>query len=230
MLLESVLAVCVLLAIGAALSFVDYKAIVWPTDPAVKSNPILGFSLAAGQLFNRGLGIPVALGTVLGILLVEGFVITTLDAAVRLNRYLFEELWRMLFKRVPRLLGHYWFNSGLSVVLMWVLASSNAFSLLWPIFGTANQMLAALSLLAVSAWLLLRGRKAAFTLIPAVFMMATTVASLIILFGQYVRQKSWLLVGADVVLFLLAAGVIAMFGKKFLGGKNRPAEAAPGIV
>ena len=103
MLLESLLAVCVLLAIGAAMSFADYKSIVWPTDPAIKSNPILGFSLAAGQLFNRGLGIPVALGTVFGILLVEGFVITTLDAAVRLNRYLFEELWTIVFKKVPGL-------------------------------------------------------------------------------------------------------------------------------
>jgi len=220
MLLESLLAVCVLLAIGAAMSFGDYKSIVWPTDPAVKSNPILGFSLAAGQLFHQGLGIPVALGTVFGILLVEGFVITTLDAAVRLNRYLFEELWRMLFKSVPRLLRHYWANSGMSVVLMLILASSNAFSLLWPIFGTANQMLAALSLLAVSAWLLLRRRKAAFAIVPAVFMMATTIASLAILFRQYWKQKSWLLVGADVVLFLLAIGVVVMFVRAFLGKKK----------
>ena len=226
MLLESLLAVCVLLAIGAAMGFGDYKSIVWPADPAVKSNPILGFSLAAGQLFHRGLGIPVALGTVFGILLVEGFVITTLDAAVRLNRYLFEELWRMLFKDVPRLLRHYWFNSGLSVVLMWILASSNAFSLLWPIFGTANQMLAALSLLAVSAWLLLRRRKAGFTIVPAVFMMATTLASLGILFVQYLKQKSWLLVGADVILFLLAIGVVAMFVRAFTG-KRKGLGTAP---
>ena len=226
MLLESLLAVCVLLAIGAAMSFGDYKSIVWPTDPAVKSNPILGFSLAAGQLFHQGLGIPVALGTVFGILLVEGFVITTLDAAVRLNRYLFEELWRMLFKTVPRLLRHYWFNSGLSVVLMWILASSNAFSLLWPIFGTANQMLAALSLLAVSAWLLLRRKKAMFAIVPAVFMMATTLASLGILFGQYVKQKSWWLVGADVVLFLLAIGVVVMFVRAFFGKRKGLGPAA----
>jgi carbon starvation protein len=49
MLLESLLAICVLLAIGVGLSFVDYKSIVWPSDPLVKSNPILGFSLAAGK-------------------------------------------------------------------------------------------------------------------------------------------------------------------------------------
>ncbi len=225
MLLESLLAVCVLLAIGGAMSFADYKAIVWPVDPAVRSNPILGFSLAAGQLFHKGLGIPVALGTVFGILLVEGFVITTLDAAVRLNRYLLEELWAILFRKVPRLFRHYWFNSGISVLLMWVLAYSNAFSALWPIFGTANQLLAALSLLAVSAWLLLRKKKATFTLVPAVFMFLTTLASLGILMAGYVRQGNFVLIAADLLLFLLSMGVLALFAKTFLGGKRETRDA-----
>ena len=224
MLLESLLAVCVLLALGAAMGFGDYKAIVWPTDPAVRSNPILGFSLAAGQLFHRGLGIPVALGTVFGSLLVEGFVITTLDAAVRLNRYLLEELWAILFRKVPALFRHYWFNSGISVLLMWVLAYSNAFSALWPIFGTANQLLAALSLLAVSSWLLLRKKKALITLVPAVFMFVTTLASLGILMSGYLKQGNYVLVAADLLLFLLSLGVLALFGRTFL--RKREVTAA----
>ena len=227
MLLESLLAVCVLLALGAAMNFVDYKSIVWPTDPAVKSNPILGFSLAAGQLFHRGLGIPVSLGAVFGILLVEGFVITTLDAAVRLNRYLFEELWSILFKSPPRLLRHYWFNSALSVALMWTLAYSNAFNVLWPIFGTANQMLAALALLAVSAWLLVRKRKMAFTLIPAVFMLLTTIASLFILLASYVRKGNYVLIAADLLLLGLSAGVVSLVIKRFRGLRRGPAAVEP---
>ncbi|MCX6560088.1 MAG: carbon starvation protein A [Candidatus Aminicenantes bacterium] len=227
MLLESLLAVCVLLAVGATLAFSDYRAIVWPTDPGVKSNPILGFSLAAGNLFHRGLGIPVALGTVFGILLVEGFVVTTLDAAVRLNRYLFEELWGIVFKRIPGLLRLYWVNSGLSVIIMLALAGSNAFNLLWPIFGTANQMLAALSLLAISAWLLLRRRKAGFVLVPAVFMMVTTLASMGILFAQYVRQRNYLLLAADVIMFGLAVGVIMLAVRTFR--QKRPPSVAGAV-
>jgi carbon starvation protein len=226
MLLESLLAVCVLLAIAGAMSFADYKSIVWPSDPAIKSNPILGFSLAAGLLFNKGLGIPVALGTVFGILLVEGFVITTLDAAVRLNRYLFEELWAILFKNPPAIMKHYWFNSGLSVVLMWVLAYSNAFNALWPIFGTANQLLAALGLLAVSSWLLLRGRKYAYALLPAVFMILTTLVSLIVLLGNYLRTKSYLLIATDILMLVLSAGVILLVLKTFFKpAASRRAEA-----
>ena len=216
MLLESIFAVCVLLALGGAMNFMDYKSVVWPVDPAIKSNPILGFSLAAGHLMNRGLGIPVALATVFGILLVEGFVITTLDAAVRLNRYLFEELWVILFKKPPALLKNFWVNSGLAVLLMWILAYTNAFNTLWPIFGTANQLLAALTLLAVSAWLLLRKKKNLFTLIPAVFILVTTLASLSILLVSYIHKRNYVLIVADLLLFLLSAGAIWLVLKTFL--------------
>ncbi|NPV82296.1 MAG: carbon starvation protein A [Candidatus Aminicenantes bacterium] len=226
MLLESVLAVCVVLAVGAALGFGDYKSIVWPQDPAVKSNPILGFSLAAGHLFNLGLGIPVALGTIFGILLVEGFVVTTLDAAVRLNRYLFEELWSIVFKNPPSFLKNYWVNSGLAVLLMWVLAYSNAFNVLWPIFGTANQLLAALTLFAVSAWLLLRRRPNWFTLVPGVFMLLTTLASLVILLRSYWLKKNYILLAADWLLLGLAVGVVILFIRTFSGrGQRREGQA-----
>ncbi len=227
MLLESLLAVCVLLAIGAAMNFADYKAVVWPTDPAAKSNPILGFSLAAGHLFNQAVGIPTALGTVFGILLVEGFVITTLDAAVRLNRYLFEELWEIVFVKPPDFLRHYWVNSGISVVLMWVLAYTNAFSALWPIFGTANQLLAALSLLAVSSWLLLRGRRYAFTLVPALFMIVTTMASLVVLLRTYLDTGRYLLVATDILMMALSVGVIALVVKTFFRRQAASPRAEP---
>jgi carbon starvation protein len=222
MLLESLLSVCVLLALGGVMAFSDYKAIVWPMDPAVKSNPILGFSLAAGRLFHQGLGIPVALGTVFGILLVEGFVITTLDAAVRLNRYLFEELWAIVFTKVPRLLKQYWFNSGLSVILMWCLAYSNAFNALWPIFGTANQLLAAMALLTVSAWLLLRKRRNWYTLVPAVFMVVTTLVSLGILLAGYIKKANYVLIAADLLLLALSAGVVVLSAKTFLKRETVP--------
>jgi carbon starvation protein len=98
---------------------------------------------------------------------------------------------------------------------MWLLAYSNAFSTLWPIFGTANQLLAALALLAVSAWLLMRKKKNLFTLIPAVFMIATTVASLLILLRGYVRSRNFLLLAADLLLLVLSAGVAGLVLKTF---------------
>ncbi|MFC1485872.1 carbon starvation protein A [Candidatus Latescibacterota bacterium] len=215
MLLESALAVGVLIALGVGLNLGDYKSIVWPTEPGISSNPILGFSLAAGSFFNSALNIPRSLAIVFGILMVEGFVITTLDAAVRLNRYLFEELWSIIFTKTPKLLRNYWFNAGLAVLFMWILAYSNAFSTLWPIFGAANQQLAALGLIAVSAWLLLRRRKFMFALLPAVFMIITTLASLVILMRNYLRDSNYILIMTDGLLFLLTIGVIILAVKVF---------------
>lgn len=223
MLLESLLAVCVLIALGVGLTFDDYKMIVWPTDPSLKSNPILGFSLAAGRLFNEGLGIPVSLGTVFGILLVEGFVVTTLDAAVRLNRYLFEELWAILFKNPHPVLKNPWFNSLLTVVIMFVLAYSNAFSVLWPIFGTANQLLAALALITVSSWLVVKGRKYFFALFPAIFMLATTITALVVLLMSYIKNGNYILILVDLLLLALSGGVAVLALKIFTKkGEKQP--------
>jgi carbon starvation protein len=128
-----------------------------------------------------------------------------------------------VFKNPSSILRHYWFNSGLSVILMWVLAYSNAFSTLWPIFGTANQLLAALGLIAVSAWLLKKGKKFAFALLPAVFMIVTTLASLIILLRNYISKSNYILSVTDILLFILALAVIWLAIKTFM--KPVPAES-----
>jgi len=214
MLLECTLAVCVLLTVGSGLLFADYKGIVWPETG--RSNPILAFSLAVGYLLNQTFGLSIALGAVFGILLVEGFVITTLDVAVRLNRYLFEEFWRIIFKQVPRLFQHYWFNAALAVFLMWLLAYSNTFAALWPIFGTGNQLLAALSLMAVSVWLYYKGKKTWYTVLPAIFMLATTVFSLILLLVKtYIPKGNWALVFTDLLLLALALAVAVLAVQTF---------------
>jgi carbon starvation protein len=217
MLLESLLAVCVLLTIAVGLQYADFMTVVFPVEVSAKSNPILAFSLSVGHLCHAALRLPVDLGTVFGILLVEGFVITTLDAAVRFNRYLFEELWNILFKNPPAFLKHYVFNSLLSVLLMWIFAYTNAFTKIWPIFGTGNQLLAALGLFTIAAWLMKHGRRYFFAIVPALFMMVTTLASLVILLLKYCRESSYLLAVVAVILLILSLGVIALSIREFRG-------------
>ncbi|MCX7918499.1 MAG: carbon starvation protein A [bacterium] len=214
MLLESVLAICAFTAVAAGLSFIDFKQFVFP-GVAGKDNPILAFAVGMGTLLHDGLGIHTAYGTIFGILMLEGFIITTLDTAVRLNRYLFEELWGLLFHRPVPLLRSYWFNAGLSVILMFFLCYTNQFKVLWPIFGTANQLLAALTLIAVSSWLLLNGKKIWVTILPACFMMATTTISLIILLTKkYIPTQNYILISADILLLALSFGVVALALRK----------------
>ncbi|MEW5993943.1 MAG: carbon starvation CstA family protein [Candidatus Zixiibacteriota bacterium] len=209
MLLEGVLAVLVLVAIGSSLSFSEYMAVTWPQVGS--GNPILAFALSVGHLLNGSIGIPMAVGTVFGILTVEGFLITTLDSAVRLNRYLFEELWKVVFSRPPAIMMKFWFNSGLSVVLMLLLARTNGYKLIWPLFGSTNQLLAALTLIAVSAWLQRAGRRNWYTIVPALVMLATTIGALsYALITKYWPSGNVLLAVTDILLLGLAFGVLGL--------------------
>jgi carbon starvation protein len=225
MILESALAVLVILAIASSLKYADYMTITWPA--AGTGNPILAYALAVGNLAHRALGIPVAFGAIIGILMVEGFVVTTLDSAVRLNRYIFEELWKRIFKSAPALFSKFWFNSALAVNLMFILAVSNGYKLIWPVFGASNQLLAALSLLAVSAWLRLRGRANWFTLVPAVIMLTTTIAALIYyLVEKYIPAGNIALIVTDIILLILAFGVVFQTCRKSFGGRRQQESSA----
>jgi carbon starvation protein len=216
MLLEGLLAIGVVVAVGCGMAFSDYTNIVFPTIAGAKSNPILAFAAGTGGLLDKGFGISPVYGTIFGILLVEGFVVTTLDTAVRLNRYLFEELWQVIFKNVPKIMKSYLFNSLLCVVLMYILAYKNAFLVIWPIFGSANQLMASLALIAVSVWLVKRKKTAWFTILPAIFMMVTTIYSLVVLLiEKYIPKQNIMLSVADVLLIVLSIGVIVLSYKKW---------------
>lgn len=209
MLLEGLLAIGVMIAVGCGIAFADYVNIAFPTAAGVKANPILAFAISVGGLLDKALGIPPVYGTVFGILMVEGFVITTLDTAIRLERYLLEELWQVIFKKVPKVMKSYLFNALLCVVMMYVLAYTNAFAAIWPIFGSANQLLASLALIAVSAWLAKRKKTAWFTVLPAIFMMITTIYSLFsLLINKYIPKSNMALAVTDVALIILSIGVI----------------------
>jgi carbon starvation protein len=227
MLLESFLAASVIAVLVIGLDFSHYKQIVFPElTSGLKGNPILAFSLAMGHTLGRGLGLPVAFGTIFGMLLLEGFIVTSLDTAVRLNRYLFEELWQVIFSKPPAFLRYYMFNSGLAVILMLVLARNNTVASIWSIFGTANQLLAALSLLAVSFWLLNNGRRFWYTIIPAIFMLVTTISMLVILLiKNYLPNGNYPLIVASLLLLCLSAGIIVTAINVYGRYLKRPSSA-----
>ncbi|MFH0910282.1 MAG: carbon starvation CstA family protein [Planctomycetota bacterium] len=217
MLLESLLAVCVIAAVGMAYTQADYmRQFFWTESPG---NPILVYAGAVGQAGFRSVGIPVAFGTVFGMLLIEGFIVTTLDTAVRLNRYLFEELWRALWAAPPRLLLHPTVNSVLAVALMLLLGWRNSVQAIWGAFGSANQLLAALALLLFTVWLAQRGIRAGFLYLPVAFMFLTTLTMLVwLLVTQYWPRENWALVASDAALLVLAGAILvhtARHWKKF---------------
>ncbi|HEX9615757.1 MAG TPA: carbon starvation CstA 5TM domain-containing protein, partial [Bacteroidota bacterium] len=117
-------------------------------------------------------------------------------------------LWAALLGSVPAILRNKFFNSALAVGLMAVLGFTNAYQIIWPIFGTANQLLAALALIAVTAWLVQKSQKAWITAIPAGFMVLTTIFSLILLLERYVADGHWTLAATDILLLILSVGIV----------------------
>ncbi len=213
MLLEGLLALCVILLISGGMDFEKYKNLVYPAAGA--SNAPLAFALGLGSVLETGVGLPKVFGTIWGILLLEGFLVTTIDTLVRLSRYLLEEFWVTVLDNPPAWLKSPITNSLLIVAGFLSLTFTNAYLKIWPIFGAANQLLAALTLIAVTAWLAQKAKTYWFTAIPAAFMVLTTLTSLVILLGRYIRLESWTLLVTDIFLLGLAVGVVTLTFRYF---------------
>lgn len=209
MVTETFFAVLVLVAVGAMLSQSEYMSVVYPAGTA--TNPVLGFALGAGRLINVALPfIPVAIAVVFGILMLEGFVVTTLDSSVRLCRYLIQEAWDVMFAgNAPSWTRNVYVNSGIAVALMFVFSISGTVRQMWPIFGAGNQLIGALALTTVSVWLAQRARQTTFAVIPAAFMIITTCAALFILARTNLTSGNvWLGSAATALLFLAVGAVV----------------------
>lgn len=218
MLMEALLGICVTLIILGGLGFAEYTHLVWPHDEFgnVRSgNAPLAFAAGVGKTLSVGLGIPAVFGTVFGILLLEGFLVTTIDTIIRLSRYLFEELWLTLIPNPPAVLRNKLVNTLIPVGAMAGLGFTNAYTSIWPIFGTANQLLAALTLTAITAWLVQKSRPFWFAAVPAAFMCVTTLLSLGLLLQRYLEKQNWVLGITDGVLIVLTSGVIGMTFRYF---------------
>lgn len=134
-------------------------------------------------------GVPAKIGFSFGLLALSTFILTTLDAATRLGRYIFEEFWNLKGPNVR------YFSTLLTLALptLFVLVTFHdtagnpisAWKAIWPVFGATNQMLAGLALLVILVWLKKIGKPIRFILWPMIFMIVMTVWALITLINQY---------------------------------------------
>lgn len=104
------------------------------------------------------------------------FVYDTLDVCTRLARYILQELtgWKSPAGIIAAAL-----ICLIIPVLFLMFTKEKGYLLAWPIFGSSNQLLASLILLALSVWLIKIGRTPLYTILPMLFMMAMTIWSLI---------------------------------------------------
>jgi carbon starvation protein len=137
--------------------------------------------------FVAELGISVHLAAAFVAVLVVSFALTTLDSATRLLRYNVSEIGDAL--RIPPLKNRYVASTvavgAIGFFSFYKVSGQPMGSVLWGLFGTTNQLLAALALLTVTLYLLKKGRSPWYTGIPAVFMMMTTVVAMVENLGTF---------------------------------------------
>ena len=152
-------------------------------------------------IFGKGYGIITrgvlgGFGPLIAITILNAFILTTLDTATRISRYLTEELFYIKNRYLSTLL---------IVVLSAALALSGKWAKIWPVFGASNQLVAALALFVLSCWLISRKKKARVTFLPAIFMLITSVTALVLQAIKYYRDKDGFLFVVSITLVILAA-------------------------
>lgn len=188
----------------------------------------------AGTVYGIGLGrfFAVVLGQehlpfaiTFGAMAFSTFVFDTLDVTTRLGRYIVQELTGL--KGVVGSLVGTAVTVGLPMVFL-IVAQAGSWKTFWTLFGTSNQLLAALSLMGVSVWLKRSGKRYWYTVAPMVFVSVVTLTSLVLqvrdaFFGAAVTTVQQVNGVVAVVLFGLAASLLTTGAKALL---ERP--AAPG--
>jgi len=183
MLTEGIVAVLVLICVGAAMSQTEL------TDILMKGGPISAFGEGYGRLTFFVLG---DYGEAFAILALNTFILTTLDSATRIARYLTMDLFKLKNKYLATLIV---------VIAAGSLALTGHWTLIWPAFGTSNQLIAGLALLVASCWLMRRGRRSLMTLIPAILMLIVTTCA----FVYQIYQSLTVLSADDAPDYFIAA-------------------------
>ena len=203
MLIESALAIISLCAV--AYIWKDYADGTTVVPTAVFAG---GLSAMLGELFGSGAQ---DVTYSLLILAVSAFCLTSLDTATRLARYMFQEFWVKPGEELKDMTGarkvltNPYIATAITVVIGIALGMTG-YAKIWALFGAANQLLAALGLLAVAAWLGKIGRNNKMFLFPMAFMLIVTLTSLVF---TIITQVNLITSGADVT-WGIVRGVIAV--------------------
>jgi len=218
MLIESLLAIIALLSV-VYVARETYLGRLYGAGG--KANPIGAFSEGVSH-FMVSLGIAQDYGRVFIALTVSAFALTSLDTATRLARFTLQEMFQR--GREPRgaaaiISRNRFVATAITAgAAFGLLMMGETLGLLWQLFGAANQLLAALALMAATVWLSRTGRGNLFTLIPMVLMYIVTLSALLLKLVSTVKAGSWFVAGVVVLLLGLALAL----GVTYLRAERSP--------
>ena len=227
MLMESMLAVIALIAVA---SFAQGEAaeLGYTTQPQIFAGAVANFLTS--------IGLPFDLVFTLINLSVSAFALTSLDSVARVGRLSFQEFWldddvdEKNMSPFLKLMTNKYFATIITLVLAYMLAKVG-YAEIWPLFGSANQLLSVLALVACAVFLKKTKRQGVMLWLPMLFMMAVTFTALAMtiynLGGQFLTTGLSLgntLQLIFAILLLILGVIVALQGIKKL--TEKPAKTA----
>lgn len=229
MLIECALAIISLCAVGYI--WANYASGETVTPTVVFAT---GISKMLGSI--PGLAGTEKIAYTLLVLTVSVFCLTSLDTATRLARYMFQEFWLEPGETYKDVTGYKKvltnpFVATLITVILGIGLGLTGYANIWPLFGAANQLLAALGLLAVATWLGKAGKNNKMFLLPMAFMLVVTLTSLFFTLktnfagiAAGVEGVTWCYVRAILAALLMVLAVIlAIDGVKTMANQKKEA-------
>ncbi|WP_300409622.1 carbon starvation protein A [uncultured Alcanivorax sp.] len=201
---EGALALAAIIAATAGFAtLADWQAVY----TAFGNGSLSAFVNGGANILASGTGMDVGVAATLLTVMAALFAGTTMDTGLRLQRYIFQE-WGEIYQQK-------WLTRPLPATLLAVAsclllafgaggADGSGGLLIWPLFGTTNQLLAGLTLLVITIMLVKRGRPAIYTLAPLIFLLVMTLYALLIQLKSFYDQSDWFLLGLDLVVLVAA--------------------------
>ena len=169
------------------------------------------FITGGANLIESGWGISAGLASTLLATMVVLFAGTTMDSGVRLQRYIIQE-WGEIYH--IKWMSNGIVATGIAVGACLTLSfgaggkDGTGGMIIWPLFGSTNQILAGMTLLVLSVILIKKKRPASVTLIPMVFVLVMAVLASIIIFIQFLSEGKYLLMVINAVVLITSVLVV----------------------
>lgn len=216
MLIEGIVAIVALLSVAAVAGNGE-------------GSPAQRFAVGVATFMNS-FGIPMGIGQTFVTLAYASFALTSLDSATRIGRYLLQELgeYYTTGNRVHKtFLTNPYIATAITVGIS-LLFTAYGYQRIWPIFGSANQLLAGLSLLAVAAWIKKSKKRNSWeTIIPLVFMFIVTLSALgLVVYTNIAKNTFDGYVLAVIAVIMIVLAVVELF----ITGQWARKEAMKGSV
>jgi len=186
---------------------------------------ILAYGHGFGNLVHQMLPfISFTFASMIAVLALNTFVLTTLDSAVRITRFILQE---SLGQKALVFQSKY-ICTILVVFFAYLIGATDGWEKIWPIFGATNQLIAAIALFVIATWLMAMNKPTKFALYPALFMVVTTIGALAWQsYRFYTQPEPNIFLGTAAIFLIFLAFFVGYEGLGTLKSRQGKVATAP---